>query len=91
MSDEFLRRPAAGEYLQSRYGFCGGKSLGRLASEGGGPLFHKVGRSVIYKKSDLDKWAAEMLGQPVSSTAEAKARKRSQDAAADTKAQPAAA
>lgn len=70
MSEAFLRRKAAGDYLSEKFGFCSAKALGKLATVGGGPRFHKAGRAVVYKKSDLDAWAIEKLGEPVSCTAD---------------------
>lgn len=70
MNDTFFRRKQAGDYLFTTYGVCSPHALGRLASVGGGPRFHKAGRLAIYKKSDLDAWAAEKLGATVASTAD---------------------
>jgi hypothetical protein len=53
----YLRRKAASEYLLTKYGFGGGSTLTNLASLGGGPPFHKAGRTVLYTASDLDAWA----------------------------------
>jgi hypothetical protein len=33
--------------------------LARLRLEGGGPAFLKIGRSVLYAKTDLDAWLAK--------------------------------
>jgi hypothetical protein len=75
MDDVLLRRREAGEYLLNHYRFSSPKSLAKYATVGGGPPFHKVGNYAIYKRSDLDAWAAERLAQPVNSTSEYKARR----------------
>jgi hypothetical protein len=68
---QFMRAPAAAEYLRSRYGFGAYRSLAKMRTEGGGPLFRKLGRIVVYEPSALDAWALSRLSQPLQSTAEA--------------------
>jgi hypothetical protein len=65
---QFLRRREAGEYLKSRYGFCSPKSLGKLATLGGGPEYHKAGPAVVYAVPKLDEWALAQLSGPCQST-----------------------
>jgi hypothetical protein len=67
---KFLRRTAAADYLQQRYGFCTSKSLSKLASIGGGPVFRKIGAVVVYDPSDLDVWAQSKMTAPLRSTSE---------------------
>jgi hypothetical protein len=67
----FLRRAEAGEYLKSTYGFGSGKTLAKLATEGGGPEFFKAGNIALYRHEALDKWAIEKMGAPRRSTGEA--------------------
>jgi hypothetical protein len=69
--EQYLRRFAAGEYLQKTYGFCSAKSLAKLATIGGGPRFHKAGIAVLYTKADLDDWARAKIGRPQRSTSDA--------------------
>jgi hypothetical protein len=68
---KFLRRGAAAEYLQQRYGFCTPKSLSKLACVGGGPVFRKIGTLVVYHPADLDAWAQSKMTAPLRSTSEA--------------------
>jgi hypothetical protein len=68
--DKFLRRKEAAEYLQQNYGFCSEKSLAKLASVGGGPLYRKAGKFPLYTASDLDDWARSKFSTPVRSTSE---------------------
>lgn len=71
---DYLRRNQAADYLQSMYGAYTTQTLAKLACVGGGPVFHKMGRMVLYKTDDLDSWAAGKMSAPVSSTAELSAR-----------------
>jgi hypothetical protein len=57
MPPEFLSRPAAGAYLKAKYGFASAKTLGKLPTVGGGPPFHKCGKTVLYAPAALDSWA----------------------------------
>jgi hypothetical protein len=66
----FLRRKAAGDYLKGRYGFGSPKTLAKLATLGGGPVFRKFGRIVVYDTSDLDQWALGRLSKPLRSTSD---------------------
>jgi hypothetical protein len=67
---KFLRRREAGKYLQEKYGFSSERALGKLATIGGGPVFRKVGRVVVYTISDLDAWVASRISGPLSSTSD---------------------
>lgn len=71
---DYLRRNQAADYLQSLYGAYTKQTLAKLACVGGGPVFHKMGRIVLYKASDLDAWAASKMSDPIKSTAEWAAR-----------------
>lgn len=70
---QFLRRKAAGEYLKTRYGFCSEKSLAKMATLGGGPIFRKAGTAALYLKDDLDRWALSRIGEPQASTSDRRA------------------
>lgn len=67
---EFLRRREAAKYLSSKYGCCTERTLAKLASVGGGPLFRKVGRLVFYARPDLDNWMLERMSAPMRSTSD---------------------
>jgi hypothetical protein len=64
----FLRRKDAGEYLKEKFGFGSEKSLAKLACVGGGPPFHKAGRTTLYAPAALDEWALAKSGAPIAST-----------------------
>lgn len=70
MNPQYLRRKAAGEYLKSRYGFGSEKTLAKLATIGGGPLFHKAANAALYKPDDLDAWALAKIGKAQRSTSD---------------------
>ena len=58
-----LRRPDAAAYVSATYGIpCSSQWLAKLAVVGGGPLFHKAGRTPLYPPDALDRWALERLG-----------------------------
>lgn len=67
---QYLRRKQAGEYLKSQYGFGSEKSLAKLATVGGGPLFHKAANAAIYRPEDLDSWALAKIGKAQRSTSD---------------------
>ena len=73
MNKEFLRRTEAAEYLKEKYGHGSPRTLAKLATLGGGPIFRKFGRVVLYTRDDLDRWALEGMTAPVKSTSELKA------------------
>ena len=60
------RRWEASEYMEFAHGF----TIAKLASIGGGPGFHRVGRMPLYPRDELDRWATEKLGRVVRSTSE---------------------
>jgi hypothetical protein len=67
---QFLRRKAAGEYLKAKFGFGSEKTLAKLATLGGGPLYHQANRLVLYTAQDLDSWALARISPPRSSTSD---------------------
>lgn len=67
---EYLRRSQAADYLQAQYGLFTAQTLAKLACIGGGPVFHKMGRAVLYRATDLDAWAQARMSPALSSTAE---------------------
>jgi len=69
-----LRRENASEYLDIVYGITiAPATLAKLACIGGGPRFHKVVRTPLYPREELDVWAAERLGKLVRRSSEADA------------------
>jgi hypothetical protein len=44
--------------------------LAKLATIGGGPIYRKFGRIVVYTTDDLDAWALSRLSRPMASTSE---------------------
>lgn len=67
----YLRRADAASYVQKSYGFpCSPQWLAKLAVVGGGPLFHKAGRTPLYAPADLDAWARARIGRPRQSTSD---------------------
>lgn len=66
-----LRREHASEYLEAVHGITVATStLAKYASVGGGPRFHKVVRTPLYPREELDAWAAERLGKLKCSTSD---------------------
>lgn len=55
MSD-FFDEHLAGEYIGGKESPIPVRTLQRWRLEGLGPRFHKLGKAVRYKKSDLDKY-----------------------------------
>ncbi|WP_036285631.1 hypothetical protein [Methylocystis sp. ATCC 49242] len=70
VTQQFLRRKQAGEYLKSKYGFGSEKTLAKLATVGGGPLFRRAGKAVLYEVESLDIWALRKISAPMSSTSD---------------------
>jgi hypothetical protein len=66
------RRKEAAEYLEAHHGVKRAPAtLAKLAVIGGGPRFYKAGaRTVLYDADELDRWAVELLGRPLSSTSD---------------------
>ncbi len=69
-NDDYLRRDDAAAYLKSKIGFGAPATLARLAVQGGGPAFRRIGRIPVYRKSDLDEWIVEKTSPTVRSTSE---------------------
>lgn len=49
------------------------KTLASKATRGGGPPYHKFGRTVLYRWSEVLAWAEARLSPPITSTSEADA------------------
>jgi hypothetical protein len=68
---KFIERAAAAAYIRETWGIpCAAQTLAKLAVIGGGPEYHKVGRSAMYSHTSLDTWANQKLGKAIKSTAE---------------------
>ena len=68
-----LRRWEASEYIELVHGLTvAAATLAKLASVGGGPGFHRVGRVPLYPRDELDRWAEQKLGRIVKNTSEAR-------------------
>lgn len=70
---KYLRRREAADYLKTKYGHGSYRTLAKLATIGGGPVFHRFGRIVVYKSADLDAWALARLSGPLHSTSKREA------------------
>lgn len=70
-SETYLRRKDAAEYLQQRCGAYTAQTLAKLACVGGGPIYRKNGRMVLYTIDDLDTWIASRMSGPIENTAQA--------------------
>ena len=68
----YLRRRAAAQYVEERWGLpCQPSWLAKLAVVGGGPIFRKCGRFPVYEEAALDDWARSRPSAPMRSTSEA--------------------
>lgn len=65
-----LRPDAAGAYLRGKYGFGAKRTLDKLRVIGGGPLYRRCGRMILYDPEDLDAWAQAKIGPLQRSTSE---------------------
>lgn len=45
-------------------------TLEKMRCRGGGPMFQRFGRAVLYRRTDLDAWINDGLTRPVASTSE---------------------
>src|SRR3954471_9020206 len=69
------RRAAASMYLWEEWGIERAVgTLAKLAVTGGGPRFRKAERVPLYDPADLDAWARDLLGAPVTSMSELRDR-----------------
>lgn len=64
----FYRTVLAAQYLA-----LGKSTLEKFRLTGGGPMYSKIGKTVLYKKTDLDAW---MESHKVSSTSQSDALRR---------------
>jgi hypothetical protein len=64
MDSKFLDRTEAADYIKARGLIFSPKTLGKLATVGGGPLYRKFGKRAVYKAADLDAWIESRLSAP---------------------------
>jgi len=69
-AERYLTRRQAAAFLLDRYCHGSPNTLARLATQGTGPVFRKVGRLVVYAESDLIAWAESKLGKRQKSTSD---------------------
>lgn len=62
ISDEILTKDEAAAYCK-----LSTRSLSRWQSKGKGPVYIKVGRRILCRKSDLDAWLDSLKVKPVRS------------------------
>ena len=63
----------ASSYLRERGVPRGVRTLAKLRWAGGGPLYHRVGRNIVYATDDLDAYIESVTSRPFASTAEYRA------------------
>lgn len=68
MSEKFLSRPEAAEYVQGRGLPCTKTTLAKFATVGGGPAYRRFGLRAVYTTDDLDRWIESRLSAPLAST-----------------------
>ena len=70
---KYLKRTEAAEYVRNELGIpCSVGYLAKLASIGGGPVFHKVHtRLAVYSIDELERWAKTRLSPPITRSCEA--------------------
>ena len=68
---EFYTRAKAADFLVEQGYPTTKKSLDKLATVGGGPVFQKWGPRALYTAPNLIKWARSKLSEPHASTSEA--------------------
>ena len=66
-----LRRLKAADYLRDVWGLpTTSNSLAKMACNGDGPVFQKIGRYPVYTPHGLDAWAESRLSPPMRSTSD---------------------
>jgi hypothetical protein len=62
---KFLNRRSAAKYVHDVHGLrCSEKWLAKLAVTGGGPVYFKDGRAVLYRHDELDAWVGRRVTGP---------------------------
>jgi len=70
MSEKYLTRREAAEYLNAQGLPIAATTLAKMATVGGSPKFCRFGRNAVYTASDLDAWASARLGEARTSTSQ---------------------
>ena len=65
-TSRYLRTTGAAEYIGLTK-----STLEKLRLTGGGPVFSKLGRTVVYDRTDLDAWVASRRRQSTSDQGQA--------------------
>ena len=61
----YLTKKQASKYLTQERGFpVSEKTLSKLISVGGSPIYQKFGARVLYTQKNLDDWANSRLSRP---------------------------
>jgi len=71
MEARYLDRREAAKYLTETRGLTTSwRTLQKMATVGGGPIYRIFGIRAVYRQDDLDAWADTKLSSPRSSTSE---------------------
>jgi len=70
MHKHFLDRRESADYLTERGLKTSWRTLQKMATVGGGPLYRVFGGRAVYVATDLDAWAEKRLSAPRYSTSE---------------------
>ena len=67
----FLDPRQASEYLAEVWSLSYSRAtLSKLRCIGGGPRYLKPGHAIRYSPAELDRWARELIGEPLRSTSD---------------------
>ena len=74
----YLRRDDAAAYIRQKHKInCTAGYLAKLASAGGGPIFHRLhSRWALYTEEDLDNWALSRISGPLRKASDIPSRTR---------------
>lgn len=62
---QYLTKKQASDFLSNKMGLpTSDKTLSKLITCGGSPIYQKFGSRVVYKKEDLINWANSKLSKP---------------------------
>jgi hypothetical protein len=78
-TNPLLRPPAAAAYLRGKFGFGAKRTLDKLRVIGGGPLYRRFGRMILYEIESLDAWATARLGPLQRSASDCSVRTKRSD------------
>lgn len=76
MSESYLTRLEAAQYLTRRGYPVAKATLQKYATIGGGPAYRRFGKRVLYLAADLDVWAKSKLSAAMTGSFEAPAPRR---------------